>query len=134
MPRRGLLLVENREQEVEEQEQENDPDAYSPRKEKKSISSSSLHSKKRNNIRCKMLNGCISWSRNLRHSLRIHIWTCPLDAIQLAIPAALYLVQRLFLFHAISQMNVPLYQILQQTKIIAAAIVLLSTIFLKKSY
>jgi hypothetical protein len=68
----------------------------------------------------------------LCQSVYKHIWLKPLDALKLSIPALLYLLQSIFSFAAIKMIPVPLFLIIQQTKLVKTT--LLSIFMLKRSY
>lgn len=65
-------------------------------------------------------------------SLHQHIWLNPLDALKLSLPALLYALQNILAFTAISIVPVPLFLIVQQTKLVKTT--LLSILLLKRSY
>jgi len=69
---------------------------------------------------------------NFMISFRIHILDNPKDALKLIIPSGLYLLQNSIVYYSISLVPVPLFQVMQQTKLVTTAV--LSTLFLKRSY
>ena len=73
-----------------------------------------------------------SISSRLLHSLQVHIWDNPIDALKLAIPSGLYYLQNCLVYYSISIIPVPLFQITQQTKLVTTA--LLSVFILKRSF
>lgn len=69
---------------------------------------------------------------NFIQSFRVHLVEESKEALKLAVPAGLYLMQNFLVYYSISLIPVPLFQITQQTKLVTTAI--LSVVFLKRSY
>ena len=69
---------------------------------------------------------------SLCKSLYQHVWLKPLDSLKLSIPALLYVFQNVFNFIAISMIPVPLFLIIQQTKLVKTTF--LSIILLNRTY
>ena len=61
-----------------------------------------------------------------------HIWERPLELFKMAIPAGLYLGSNTLLYVAISNLNVPIFQVSYQTKLVVTALV--SVVMLGRRY
>ncbi len=83
------------------------------------------HGNRRRNMSSGMENGLCT-------SLYRHIWQTPFDALKLSIPALLYALHNVLGFTAISMVPVPLFLIIQQTKLVMTT--LLSIVLLRRSY
>ena len=68
----------------------------------------------------------------LMDSVRVHVLDRPLDALKIAVPALLYLVQNTLLYVALQNLTAPLFQVTYQGKLVTTAIV--SVIMLQRSY
>ena len=68
----------------------------------------------------------------LRKSLYQHVWLKPLDSLKPSIAALLYLLPTILNFIAISMIPVPLFLIIQQTKLVKTT--LLSIVLMKRTY
>jgi UDP-sugar transporter A1/2/3 len=69
---------------------------------------------------------------NVFQSLKQHNYETPVNALALSIPALLYFCSNTLVYVAISNLAVPLFQIVSQTKLVTTAI--LSLFLLKRSY
>jgi solute carrier family 35 (UDP-sugar transporter), member A1/2/3 len=65
-------------------------------------------------------------------SFRENIIDRPLDALKIAVPALLYLVQNTLLYVALSNLSAPLFQVTYQAKLVTTAIV--SVVMLNRKY
>ena len=68
----------------------------------------------------------------LWQSLQIHIFSHPLDALKILVPALLYLVQNTLLYVALGNLTAPLFQVTYQGKLVTTAIV--SVLMLARKY
>jgi solute carrier family 35 (UDP-sugar transporter), member A1/2/3 len=68
----------------------------------------------------------------LVQSFKDNIFDRPLDALKIAVPALLYLVQNTLLYVALSNLSAPLFQVTYQAKLVTTAIV--SVIMLNRKY
>lgn len=68
----------------------------------------------------------------LLKSIRENIFDRPLDALKIAVPALLYLVQNTLLYVALSNLSAPLFQVTYQAKLVTTAVV--SVIMLNRRY
>jgi len=86
----------------------------------------------------KLLLSCIfehfSQAKNggLSKSIRENIIDRPTDALKIAVPALLYLVQNTLLYVALANLTAPLFQVTYQTKLVTTAVV--SVIMLNRKY
>lgn len=69
---------------------------------------------------------------NLWSSFQKHVFSNPLDALLISIPALLYWVQNSLLYTALSNLSAPLFQVTYQGKLVTTALV--SVCMLKRSY
>jgi len=65
-------------------------------------------------------------------SLEKHVFSRPLDALKILVPALLYLVQNTLLYVALSNLTAPIFQVTYQGKLVTTAIV--SVILLQRKY
>lgn len=68
----------------------------------------------------------------LIQSLETHITQRPMDALLIAIPALLYLVQNTLLYVALTNLSAPIFQVTYQAKLVTTAVV--SVIMLARTY
>jgi len=68
----------------------------------------------------------------LSKSIRENIIDRPTDALKIAVPALLYLVQNTLLYVALANLTAPLFQVTYQTKLVTTAVV--SVIMLNRKY
>jgi UDP-sugar transporter A1/2/3 len=68
----------------------------------------------------------------LLKSIKENILDRPLDALKIAVPALLYLVQNTLLYVALSNLSAPLFQVTYQAKLVTTAVV--SVILLNRRY
>eukprot|EP00545_Synedropsis_sp_CCMP1620_P009508 CAMPEP_0119013578 /NCGR_PEP_ID=MMETSP1176-20130426/8527_1 /TAXON_ID=265551 /ORGANISM="Synedropsis recta cf, Strain CCMP1620" /LENGTH=379 /DNA_ID=CAMNT_0006966679 /DNA_START=63 /DNA_END=1202 /DNA_ORIENTATION=- len=68
----------------------------------------------------------------LLRSIKENIFDRPLDALKIAVPALLYLVQNTLLYVALSNLSAPLFQVTYQAKLVTTAVV--SVIMLNRRY
>jgi UDP-sugar transporter A1/2/3 len=68
----------------------------------------------------------------LWQSLETHIFQRPADALKVAVPAVLYLLQNTLLYVALSNLTAPIFQVTYQAKLVTTALV--SVLMLKRSY
>ena len=69
---------------------------------------------------------------NLVSSLNTHVFSHPLDALKILVPALLYLIQNTLLYIALSNLTAPLFQVTYQGKLVTTAIV--SVLMLNRKY
>lgn len=74
----------------------------------------------------------IATNGQLLHSVQVNIIQKPQDALKIAIPAVLYLLQNTLLFTALSNLTAPVYQVTYQGKLVTTAV--LSVFMLNRSY
>jgi solute carrier family 35 (UDP-sugar transporter), member A1/2/3 len=65
-------------------------------------------------------------------SIRYHIVDRPMDAIQLLLPAVLYLIQNYLMYYSVGNLTAPVYQALLQGRLLTTAAV--SIVLLSRSY
>jgi UDP-sugar transporter A1/2/3 len=84
----------------------------------------------------KLLLSCVfeyfSTNGELMQSIQRNIIQRPMDALKIAIPALLYLVQNSLLYVALSNLTAPVFQVTYQAKLVTTAIV--SVIMLNRKY
>lgn len=68
----------------------------------------------------------------LFNSVKENIIDRPLDALKIAVPALLYLVQNTLLYVALSNLSAPLFQVTYQAKLVTTAVV--SVVMLNRKY
>lgn len=73
-----------------------------------------------------------SSSGKLLFSLDQHVIQKPLDALKVAVPSFLYLIQNTLIYSALANLTVPVFQVTNQGKLVATA--LLSVIILERRY
>jgi solute carrier family 35 (UDP-sugar transporter), member A1/2/3 len=69
---------------------------------------------------------------SLVSSIRYHIVDRPMDAIQLLLPAVLYLIQNYLMYYSVGNLTAPVYQALLQGRLLTTAAV--SIVLLSRSY
>lgn len=68
----------------------------------------------------------------LLEALRFHFWEHPSNALKMAVPAATYLASNTLMYVGLSNLTVPVYQIVYQGKLVVTALV--SVVMLKRWY